>query len=96
MKVKFHPEAEFELYVAREWYAHQRSGLDAEFMRCIDETVARIKRNPEMFPFVLGNARKSVVKRFPYTVYYEIGENEIMIFAVFHAKRNPEHWQKRS
>ena len=49
-----------------------------------------------MFPFVLRNARKAVVRRFPYTVYYEIGEREIVILAVFHAKRNPEHWQKRT
>ena len=96
MKVRFHPEAEFELCAAREWYALQRSGLDAEFMRCIDEAVARIKRNPEMFPFALRNAKKVVVKRFPYTVYYEIGEEEIMILAIFHAKRNPEQWQKRA
>ena len=50
MIVKFHPEAEFELFEAKEWYARQRSGLDVEFMRCIDETIARIKRNPEMLP----------------------------------------------
>ena len=96
MKVKFHSEAEFELCVAREWYARQRSGLDAEFMRCMDEVLSRIKRNPEMFPFALRKARKAVMKRFPYTVYYEIGEEEIMILAVFHAKRDPKHWQKRA
>jgi len=96
MKVIFHPEAEFELCAAREWYGRQRRGLDAEFMRCVDEVIARIKRDPEMFPFALRNARKAVVRRFPYTVYYEIGEREIVILAVFHARRNPEHWQKRA
>ncbi|MCP4350161.1 MAG: type II toxin-antitoxin system RelE/ParE family toxin [Desulfobacterales bacterium] len=96
MKIKFHPEAEFELCEAREWYARQRSGLDAEFMRCIDETVARIRRYPEMFPFAMRNARKTMVKRFPYTVYYETGDDEIMVLAVFHASRNPEHWQRRT
>jgi plasmid stabilization system protein ParE len=64
-------------------------------MRCVDEAVARIKRDPKMFPFALGKTRKAMVKRFPYTVLYEIGEREIVILAVFHAKRNPEHWQKR-
>ena len=43
MKVIFHPEAEFELCTAREWYARQRRGLDAEFMCCVDEAVAGIK-----------------------------------------------------
>ena len=40
IKVRFHPEAEFELCAAREWYALQRSGFDAEFMRCIDSDKA--------------------------------------------------------
>nr|VFK38108.1 MAG: hypothetical protein BECKSD772F_GA0070984_102118 [Candidatus Kentron sp. SD]VFK42847.1 MAG: hypothetical protein BECKSD772E_GA0070983_102018 [Candidatus Kentron sp. SD]VFK78658.1 MAG: hypothetical protein BECKSD772D_GA0070982_102111 [Candidatus Kentron sp. SD] len=35
VRIRFHSEAEFELCVAREWYAHQRHGLDAEFMRCM-------------------------------------------------------------
>jgi plasmid stabilization system protein ParE len=70
---------------------------DADLMpnSCAVWTIARIKRDPEIYPFALRNARKAAVKRFPYTVYYEIGKREIVILAVFHAKRNPEHWQKR-
>jgi len=58
MRIRFHSEAELELCEAREWYAYQRQGLDAEFMRCMDEVLARIKITPGMFPFVLGNVRK--------------------------------------
>jgi len=42
MKVIFYPEAEFELYAARKWYARQIYGLDAEFMRCVDDALASI------------------------------------------------------
>ena len=64
-------------------------------MRCIDETISRIAKNPEMFPIALRNTRKVMVKKFPYTLYYEIGDEDIMILAVFHAKRSPAHWQQR-
>ncbi|MDI6794590.1 MAG: hypothetical protein QME81_17265 [bacterium] len=50
-------------------------------MRCVDETISRIKRNPRMFPVALRNARKAMVRRFPYTIFYEIGEEEIMVLA---------------
>lgn len=96
MMVKFHPEADIELHEAIEWYAHKKLGLDAEFMRCVDEAISRIRRNPRMFPVALRNARKTMVRRFPYTIFYEIGEEEIMVLAVFHSKRNPEVWQKRA
>jgi len=95
MVVKFLPEAELEMNEAIEWYAQQKYGLDTEFMRCIDETISRIQRNPQLFPIALKNSRKALVKRFPYAVYYERKENIIMILAVFHAKRNPKNWQKR-
>jgi plasmid stabilization system protein ParE len=96
MIVRFHPVAEIELHEAAEWSARQQAGLDTEFMRCIDEAVSRIRKYPDMFPVALRNARKTLVKRFPYTIYYEIGDDEIVVLAVFHAKRNPEHWQIRS
>lgn len=96
MIIRFYPEADIELHEALKWYAGQKLRLDTEFMRCIDEAVSRIQRNPEMFPIALRGARKAIVKRFPYIIYYEIGAGEIMILAVFHTKRDPKHWQKRT
>ncbi len=87
--------SELEMSEAVEWYAQKKYGLDTEFMRCIDETISRIQRNPQLFPIALKNSRKALVKRFPYTIYYEIKGHIIMVLAVFHAKRNPENWQKR-
>jgi plasmid stabilization system protein ParE len=95
MIVKFLPEAEFELNEAIEWYAHKQFGLDTEFMRCIDEAISKIQRNPKLFPIALKNSRKALVKRFPFTIYYEHKNNAIMILAVFHVRRNPKDWQKR-
>jgi plasmid stabilization system protein ParE len=95
MLIRFHPEADIEFHEALEWYALQKLGLDTEFMRCVDEAISRIIANPEMFPIALRNTRKAMVKRLPYTLYYQIGDKEIMILAVFHGKRSPSHWRKR-
>ena len=95
MIVRFHPDADEELLNSRSWYARKRLGLDAEFMRCVDEAIMRIKRNPRRFPIALRQARKATIKRFPYTLYFEANETEIMVLAVFHAKRDPEIWMQR-
>lgn len=95
MQVKFHPEADIELHKAIEWYAHKKLNLDSEFMYCVGEAISKIQRNPKMFPVALKNARKVMVRKFPYTIYYEIGREKIMILAVFHSKRDPEDWQTR-
>ncbi|MFO7448271.1 MAG: type II toxin-antitoxin system RelE/ParE family toxin [Ignavibacteriaceae bacterium] len=85
----FHPEAENEFREAVGWYAIQQKGLDIEFIRCIDEAVQKIERNPELYPIEFGHFRKKVVKRFPFIVF-EILKNTIFILAVFHSRRNPE------
>ena len=46
MGIRFHPDADAELAEARQWYAHQRKGLDAEFMLCVEEALQRIVRTP--------------------------------------------------
>ncbi len=95
MTIRFLPEADRELHEALEWYAEQKVGLETEFMRCIDEAICRILANPKMYPIAIKNARKALVKRFPYIIYYEIANEEIIIFAVFHSKQNPKRWQRR-
>ncbi len=43
MRVRLLPDAEKELLEAAKWYSQQAVGLDYEFIRCIDEAMARIK-----------------------------------------------------
>jgi len=34
--------------------------------------------------------RMAIVKRFPFGIYYYVGEDVINVFAVFHFSRNPK------
>ncbi len=95
MTIRFHPDAEQEYHEAASWYAEQRPGLDADFLLCVDEAFQRIRCHPGMYPIVYHQKRRAVVRRFPYSIYYEVGENELRILSVFHSSRNPEIWQSR-
>jgi len=33
--------------------------------------------------------RKVVVKKFPYIIVFEIENNDVVVYAVFHTKQNP-------
>lgn len=94
LTIRFHPDAEAEFRDAIVWYEHQRKGLGAEFILCIDEAIERIRHSPEMYPKVHREARRIVVRRFPFAIFYEIN-SEIRVLAVFHSKRNPALWQER-
>jgi plasmid stabilization system protein ParE len=95
MRVRLLPEAEKELLDAAQWYSEQSVGLDYEFMRCIDEATAKLGRTPFMFPVVYRGKRRVLVKRFPYAIIFDVLEDEILIYAIFHFSRNPKRWKQR-
>lgn len=94
--VRFLPEAEIEFRESTLWYYTQQQGLELEFVRCIDECLERIKHTPTLYPKVYKKLRRAVVKRFPYVVVYDFSGKEIIVFAVFHSKRDPKKFEKRN
>jgi len=94
--IVFYPDAEEEFKEAVWWYGNQQEGLDLEFVRCIDDALQKINRNPDLYPIEFENYRKKVVRRFPFKIIYEIIEDSIYILAVFHSRRNPEQLKLRS
>jgi len=53
-----------------------------------------IRRHPEMYPVIHESYRRSLIRRFPYAVFYEV-ENAITVYAVFHTSRDPDKWRQR-
>lgn len=95
MIIRFTPDAETELAEAGQWYAHQREGLDLEFMQSIDDALLRIVSNPDVYPIVYRTLRRAVVRRFPFAIFYEVAADEIQVVAVFHSRRDPKSWKSR-
>jgi plasmid stabilization system protein ParE len=90
MQIRFQPEAEIELAEARLWYSLQREGLDTALMRRVDQTLASIAAHPQSYPIVYRNLRRAVARQFPFAIFYESAQSEIVVFAVYHSRRDPE------
>ena len=95
-EVVFHPGAEEEFKEAILWYGNQQRGLEIDFIRCIDDAIQKIKRNPSLYSIEFENYRKKVVRRFPFKIIYEIIDDHIYILAVFHSRRNLKQLKIRS
>jgi plasmid stabilization system protein ParE len=89
------PEAELDLAEAYVWYESRRAGLGEEFMSSVDACLESIRRRPEMYPVVDEGYRRSLIRRFPYAVFYEQSEATLTIYAVFHTSRDPDKWRQR-
>ena len=89
-------EAEADLAEAYEWYEQHVCDLGGEFLLCVDAVIASIERNPHLYPVVYkGIIRRALMRRFPYGVFFVVGERNVSVIAVAHAKRNPRIWQDR-
>ncbi|MCX6138912.1 MAG: type II toxin-antitoxin system RelE/ParE family toxin [Ignavibacteriales bacterium] len=95
MNIRFHPEAERDLHDSFLWYEQQRTGLGMEYFLCVDESLERIRSNPKTCPVVHHEIRRSTVRRFPFSILYELKDAEIRVLAVFHTGRSPDRWKVR-
>jgi plasmid stabilization system protein ParE len=89
------PEAELDIAEAYVWYERRRTGLGEEFLSSVDACIEGIRRQPEMYPLVHETYRRSLIRRFPYAVFYEYAEWTVTVYSVFHTSRDPEKWRQR-
>ena len=87
--------AESEIDEAAGWYEARSPGLGLEFLRAVDAVLSAIRRKPDQYPIVHRDARRAVLRRFPYSVLYSSGEDRVTVHAVFHFRRDPVNWRER-
>lgn len=93
--VRWRPEAEADLVDAFRWYENRREGLGGEFLLSIDAAITELRKYPESGPLVADPLRRSLVRRFPYGVFYIVEREQIVILGIFHASRSPRAWKDR-
>ncbi len=94
--LRLRPEAEDELTEALNWYEKQVDGLGVEFLSAVEACFQSIIRHPLSYPVVHKTMRRALLRRFPYEIFYVSTSTQIMVLAVFHARRDPERWMGRA
>ena len=89
------PVAEGDVREAAFWYEGRRGGLGAEFILELDALYERILQNPRQFPEIGEGARRALLRRFPYAIYFIAGEDTLVVIGVLHQHRRPEAWRDR-
>jgi plasmid stabilization system protein ParE len=84
-----------DLAAAYAWYETQRAGLGEEFLEEVGKTVESIARHPLSHAVALKGNRRAIVRRFPYSVFYKVLADEILVRCIFNNVRNPALWRRR-
>ena len=94
--LEFQPAARIEFDEAADWYEDHKPGLRREFTYAVDSALDSILKNPLAFPIVHGSRiRRALVHHFPFAIIYEVSDDVIVVYAVFHTSRNPTIWLGR-
>jgi len=92
MKVDILEHAKLEIDDAFEYYNLQQDGLGISFKNDVKTSIDRIVKLPELYPKASDNIRRSLLHRFPYSIFYTLLKDRILILAIAHQSRKPFYW----
>ena len=87
--------AEDDIAAAYAWYEKERPGLGEDFLDSVQTGLLNLSSRPEAFPVVYAGARRVLLKRFPYGLFFRAFDDAIYVLACTHCKRHPKVWKSQ-
>jgi plasmid stabilization system protein ParE len=86
--VQLTPAARSDISSAARWYEYKRDGLGDEFLDRVDEALAAIERNSQGYALAFEGLRRCNLKQFPYSLWFELREDNSLVVACLAGKRD--------
>jgi toxin ParE1/3/4 len=90
MRLRYTDRSKDDVELAFAWYERQRKGLGFEFLDCVESALLNIIRFPEMYQIRYSCFRGCPIRRFPFSIFYSIENDEIIIHSVFDNRQDPK------
>jgi len=90
MKLRYTERAKGDVETAFVRYERQRRGLGYEFLDCVESAVKSILANPDMYRIYYSVFRGCVIRRFPFSVFYTVEADNIVVHSVFDNRQDTE------
>ena len=84
-----------ELMDAVSWYDARSTNAGDRLLVEVNEGISRIARDPERYGFSTLDTRHYRLPTFPYSIHFGQRRQDIVIFAIFHQKRDPSTLRRR-
>lgn len=95
-KLTLRKEAEFDIEEQFEFFEEKRVGLGHDFLLCVEEAIDKLQKNPLIYRKIYKELRRTAITRFPLRVFYLVQNQNIIVTAVLHAKKDPTSWRNRT
>ena len=96
MKLVVTPPALAELHDAAAFYTLKANvDLGLAFVAEFERTANLVLDNPLLGSVFRSTRRRYTLRRFPYSIIYQVTAKELRILAVAHHSRRPGYWKQR-
>lgn len=94
-RYRFLPEARRELASAVAHYDSEFPDLGQELAREAKRLCLLITESPLSGMEIRRGIRRRLLRRFPYAILYATDSVGVLVIAVMHQRRRPDHWRRR-
>jgi plasmid stabilization system protein ParE len=95
-RLRVHPAADREATEATIWYGEGSEDAAGNFARAVRDGLDAIRQRPAAWPLWQGSeVRCKVLRRFPYSIFYLVEPDAVVIVAIAHHRRRPGYWKQR-
>ena len=95
INARFHGEARLEFLDEVAYFEAIETGLGKRFRESVEVAIALAVSLPLAGSPYKHGTRRVFTRKFPFSIVYTVGENEIVMFTVAHFKRKPGYWKNR-
>ena len=87
--VRYKRAAAAEIEAAISWHAKPEINQASAFVKDLARTEAHLKTQPALYQRVEGEIRRAVLRRFRYSLFYVIEQDQVIVLAFMHQHQNP-------
>lgn len=89
LKAIFAPQANLDFAEAVNWYLEQDVATAERFELAVERTVSDLCIDPLRWGLFDGEHRRCRIKHFPYSVFYRLTDDHLIIDAIAHGRQRP-------
>lgn len=68
---------------------YDQHGKGDAFIAAVDRAFEQIASRPLMYPIAYENVRRGLLRRFPYSAFFILEDEDVVVLAVRHHRRAP-------
>jgi plasmid stabilization system protein ParE len=87
--VRYNRAASAEVEAAIAHYAQPEINKASSFIKDLERTEAHLRALPALYQRVEGDIRRAVLRSFPYSLFYVIEQDEVLVLACMHQHQAP-------